>query len=188
MNLSCIRTFEFRTPLGTSLLHIIHEFDNKFIILCGDWNLVQNFSMDTYNYVAQNNKRSVNIVEKIKNDYNLVDPWRVYNPNSSAYTWHKVNPLKQARLDFFLISEELLSIVKDVKILPGYRTDHSYIELELQITKFEKGKGFWHFNNSLLKDTVYVNKVKEIILKTKEEYVPSPILRSYIPNIPNESL
>ena len=167
---------------------IIHEFDNEFIILCGDWNLVQNFSMDTYNYVAQNNKRSVNIVEKIKNDYNLVNPWRVYNPNSSAYTWHKVNPLKQARLDFFLISEELLSIVKDVKILPGYRTDHSYIELELQITKFEKGKGFWHFNNSLLKDTVYVNKVKEIILKTKEEYVPSPILRSYIPNIPNESL
>ena len=35
---------------------------------------------------------------------------------------------------------------------------------------------------------MYVNKVKEIILKTKEEYVPSPILRSYIPNIPNESL
>ena len=70
----------------------------------------------------------------------------------------------------------------------GYRTDHSYIELELQITKFEKGKGFWHFNNSLLKDTVYVNKVKEIILKTKEEYVPSPILRSNIPNIQNESL
>ena len=39
---------------------IIHEFDNEFIILCGDWNLVQIFSMDTYNYVAQNNKRSVN--------------------------------------------------------------------------------------------------------------------------------
>ena len=29
---------------------------------------------------------------------------------------------------------------------------------------------------------MYVKKVKEIILKTKEEYVPSPILRSYIPN------
>ena len=26
LNLSCLRTFEFRTPLGTSLLHTIHIF------------------------------------------------------------------------------------------------------------------------------------------------------------------
>ena len=32
---------------------IIHEFDNEFIILCGDRNLVQNLSMNNYNYTHE---------------------------------------------------------------------------------------------------------------------------------------
>lgn len=167
---------------------IIGEFDNQFIIICGDWNLVQDFRKDTYNYVTQNNQRSLAVIEKIKNDYNLIDPWRTYNPESVGYTWQRSNPIKQARLDYFLISQELLSLIKNVKILPGYRTDHSYIELELKINNFEKGKGFWHFNNSLLRDPEYVRKIKDCILQNKEEYVPLPILKSQIPNISNESL
>ena len=31
------------------------NFDNPFNIFCGDWNLVQNFDLDTYNYVRINN-------------------------------------------------------------------------------------------------------------------------------------
>ena len=36
-----------------------------------------------------------------KNELNLIDPWRVYNPNSTIFTWHRKNPVKMARLDFF---------------------------------------------------------------------------------------
>ena len=41
------------------------------------------------------------------------------------YTWLKKNPVKQARLDFFLISNTTYSKVDKTDILPGYRTDHS---------------------------------------------------------------
>ena len=170
------------------LYNICEEMESEFIIFCGDWNLVQDYNQDCYNYKANNNQNSKSIVDKIKNDFNLVDPWRIYNPSLKAYTWHRKNPVKQARLDFFLISQELMSLVKGVKILPGYRTDHSYIELEIQITNFKKGRGFWRFNNNLLKDLTYANKVKDCILQTKEEYVPSPVLRNMINNIPNENL
>ena len=64
------------------------------------------------------------------------------------------------RLDFFLISEELMSLVNKVEIKPGYRTDHSSVELELKLSDFTCGKGFWKFNNSLLYDKDFVEKVK----------------------------
>lgn len=71
---------------------------------------------------------------------------------------------------FFLISEELIFIVSQVKILPGYRTDHSLLFLELQIDDFKKGKGSSRFNNSPLKDYDYVLQIKSIISETKNEY------------------
>lgn len=49
----------------------------------------------------------------------------------------------------------------------GYRTDHSLLFLELQIDDLKKGKGFWRFNNSLLKDYDYVLQKKNIISGTQ---------------------
>lgn len=99
-----------------------------------------------------------------------MDPWRINNPDARIYTWSKKSPIKQARLDFFLISEELMSLLHSVSILPGYRTDHSIIELQLKFNNFTKGKGFWRFNNSLLRDPTYVQKVKDTIAETELEY------------------
>ena len=42
-----------------------------------------------------------------------------------------MNPFQQSRLDFFLISENLCSTVRDTDITPGYRTDHFMLSLEL---------------------------------------------------------
>lgn len=63
-----------------------------------------------------------------------------------------------------------MSIVSQVEILPGYKTDHSLLLLELHIDDFKKGKGFWRFNNSLLKDYDYVLQIKSIISETQNEY------------------
>ena len=34
-------------------------------------------------------------------------------------------PLKQARLDFFFVSEALMSSIDDINIFSSYRSDHS---------------------------------------------------------------
>ena len=64
----------------------------------------------------------------------------------------KVIHRKKARLDFFLVSSELMTLIDKVTISPGYRSDQAMIELHITFTKFERGKGFWKFNNSLLND------------------------------------
>lgn len=165
--------------------NIIEEFGNEFVILCGDWNVVQDFMLDCHNYVKENNPKNRIEIQNLKNKFNLVDPWRVNNPTSKKFTWTRRNPTKQARLDYFLISEELMSILGNVKIIPGYRTDHSIINIEFKINDFERGRGFWRFNNSLLRDKEYILKIKEIINDTVFEYtrppyVPGPDAELYI--------
>ena len=161
---------------------------NDFQIFCGDWNLVQDKDIDYYNYVNVNNPKARNEVIKLKEIYKLQDPWRVTYPSQKRFTWFKRNPVKKARLDFFLISEELMSLVNKVDINPGYRTDHSIIELELRINDFDKGKGFWKFNNQLLLNTEYISKVKSVIASIKAQYAATPYNRDKISEIEDKDI
>ena len=61
----------------------------------------------------------------------MVDPFRENFPRLKRYTWRKKNPLKQARLDYFLISENMMQYVKSSRIEMGYRSDHSIVTLVL---------------------------------------------------------
>ena len=38
------------------------EFDNELLIICGNWNFVQNPEMDCYNYLLINNPRARKVV------------------------------------------------------------------------------------------------------------------------------
>lgn len=59
------------------------------------------------------------------------------------YICQRRNPIKQAPFDFF--SKCLMSIVSHVKILLGYRTDHSLLFLELQFDDFKKENSVGRF-------------------------------------------
>ena len=86
---------------------IITDNDNPHTIICGDWNLVLDVRLDCFNYVNINNPLARQRVLDLCNQVNLIDPWRIQNPESKKYTWRQNSPLKQSRLDFFLISSEL---------------------------------------------------------------------------------
>ena len=46
-----------------------------------------------------------------------------------------------------------LTDVNGTKMISGYKTDHSSFLLNLDVGKFQKGRSYWKFNNSLLRDT-----------------------------------
>ena len=62
----------------------------------------------------------------------LVGVWREADPEKRGYTWRTFNTAKQGRLDYLLISEELLPEIYGIKIHPSYRSDHSVVSLELK--------------------------------------------------------
>ena len=89
--------------------------------------------------------------------------------NLKKNIWRRPHPLKQARLDYFLISENSMPSVQSHNILPSYRSDHSTIVLSFQINDFKRGSGLWKFNYSLLRDREYTNIVKDCIQQIKEQ-------------------
>ena len=149
---------------------VINDFQTGSMIICGDWNLVQDQLLDTKHYIRDNNIRARNRVSTLKEEHNLCDPWRVNNPNTRQYTWFQRNPIKMSRIDFFLISSDILALTNYTGIKPGYRSDHSIIQLQLNITKDNRGKGFWKFNTSLLKDIEYITLIKQIIHENVTRY------------------
>ena len=139
----------------------MEQYNNTSHIMCGDFNLVLDPTKDYENYSNVNNQNSRKEVLSLISSLNLEDIWRSIHPDGKGFTWRKRNPRKQARLDFFLVAQSLNAYVMNSKIIPGYRTDHSAIALEVCFRQSERGKGYWKFNSSLLRDINYVNIVKK---------------------------
>ena len=162
----------------------IEEFQNVHVIICGDWNMIMDVEMDSFNYVNINNPRARQSVLQLLDQENFIDPWRLMHENKKQYTWRRLNPTKkQARLDFFIIHESSFQYVTNTDIIPGYRTDHSAIILKLKFQNNERGKGYWKFNNSLLKNTQYIDKIKKIIEDVKQTYATNLNPDEMIPNL-----
>jgi exonuclease III len=153
---------------------IIH-YDHQGLIIVGDWNLVFDPVDDYDNYINVNNPKARENVEHMINDLNLTDIWRENNPQVKRFTWRRSSPVKQSRLDFFLLNENLVQYYKDADIVPGYRTDHSMVILKLQFGKDVKRKTFWKFNSSLLKDKEYVEEINQEINNVILEYAAENI-------------
>ena len=119
--------------------------------------------MDTFNYVNINNPRSrTNFIETM-HIFDLLDTFRYFHPSIRRYTWRKKHPIKQARLDYFIISKTFSDLITSCQIRPGYRTDHSMVEIQILINKFSTGKGMWKFNNSLLKHLDFLDTINKSI-------------------------
>ena len=66
------------------------------MIITGDFNLVQDQELDTYNYRNVNNPKAKEKVIEILEIYNLIDPFRELYPDYKRFTWRKKTPFKQA--------------------------------------------------------------------------------------------
>ena len=146
------------------------ELSNEPIILCVDWNVVLNYHSDTINYLKENNPNAQKSVLELIDTFELDDVYRDQEPAGRSYTWSAYSNLKQARLDYFLVSTDLAGLVESTQTCAGYRTDHSLVVMNMIFTHQERGRGFWKFNNSLLSDPAYVKLVKDCINETVDEY------------------
>ena len=59
----------------------------------------------------------------------------------------------------------------NIDIKPAIKSDHSIISLSFKIKNtYTRGKGFWKFNSSLLRDKEYVQKINTCLTDCKEKY------------------
>ena len=101
---------------------------------------------------------------------NLLDIWRIQHESRKRFTWRSDKPCRASRLDYFLISGELLSLNPKSEILNSYRSDHNIIKLSINKSGQKRGKGLWKFNNALLENIEFVDMIKSEISLISNTY------------------
>ena len=100
----------------------------------------------------------------------LIDIWRIRNPDVKRFSWRQKNPAIQCRRDYWLITDSIQEEVEKVDIIPAIGSDHSAITPHINgIENTTYGPLFWKFNASLLGDEAYVNKIYKKSLEWIEE-------------------
>lgn len=153
-----------------NIIDVLGTYDyGDRIILGGDFNVVLEKD-DKF----QGSDRACKSQEKLKSlikSFELLDIWRDRNRKIKRYTWSQPNPLIKCRLDFFLIQKPFEKSVKNSKILTAIKSDHSIVEITIDLEKVKRGRGFWKFNSSVLSETKYKTDMSELIEKNWNESV-----------------
>ena len=132
-------------------------------IIIGDFNLTLDVELDRKNTYCNNNK-ALNELESIMEQYYLKDIWRVHNPELRQYSWYKRGDLyKASRIDLALVSAGLDQKVEDIQYISSIKTDHRAIYMVVTITPYERGTGYWKFNNSFLQKKEFVQRMNNEI-------------------------
>ena len=120
---------------------IVQQNNPDYYVMCSDFNLTLDPDIDSMNYKQLNNPKARIEVLNMIQELNLCDIFRNFYPKLHRYTWRIRNPVKQARLDYFLTSSSMIDLIYKSEIKPGYLSDHSFITLEFIENKFTIGKG-----------------------------------------------
>lgn len=136
------------------------ETNCKFLIE-GDFNVTLKPSLDCSGGNTAL-KESLKFLEDLVMEHDLVDIWGIRIPSCKIFTWRQKKSLTQKRLDYWFISDTLQDDVAKTDILTAIKTDHSAIVLEIDtLADHLRGPSFWKFNNSLLDDTIFVQKMPD---------------------------
>ena len=143
----------------------VKMYANENIVLAGDTNCAINSMDKRGGKPVDEMQEAVVEFQSLLKTHNLIDSWRFKNPQSYGFTWSNPSMKIQCRLDYFLVSKHLNYLINESRILPNIYSDHSAVSLSLSFNEASRprGPGLWKFNNSLLSDNYYVEKLSFLI-------------------------
>ena len=148
------------------------EGNHDYTIIGGDFNFVMDPQIDRKNS-TYNHYNSCEVLTEFMDQCSMCDVWRVQNPLVPKYTWCRDNTegrLSASRIDMFIISESLNDLVSGCKITYGHRSDHSTIELKIQINEYKRGPGIWRLNTQVLNEADYQEGIRQCIKQCVNRY------------------
>ena len=145
----------------------LKENEDKTFIIGGDFNTIKDTELYEKNGRIDTHKLYRNKLSCIIDEFDLVDIWRRKHPSSKQYTWYSSSkPQIFCRLDYFLISDNLIN--NDISCEHGtsYRSDHSPVILNVNLTNIDRGPGYFKLNNSFILVNEYQEGIRKSITET----------------------
>ena len=147
-----------------SLEAYIIEHDDFNFIIGGDFNTILDNKLDKKNGKKDTHFKCRTKLKSIIESHNFSDIWRLQHPGKCQYTWHSNNsPPIFCRLDYFLISENLNNFITSSCIKTGFKTDHSIVDINIDLIRNPKGHGYFKLNNNVLLHPDYQEKIRKTI-------------------------
>ena len=97
-------------------LDLLDPDQDTQIIWGGDFNVIFDTKLDADGGNPQLKLNSVTKLLSMIAENDMCDIYRVRYPFSKRYTWRQKTPLKQRRLDYFLISDQLQDKSKQLRL------------------------------------------------------------------------
>ena len=141
----------------------IDTMGNCELMIMSDFNLTLNHKIDRLPH-KEYSKGATQILKKIIEDRELCDVWRVNNPQTIQYSWSRFKPqFTGSRIDFMLANGGLINRVLEIGYEASVLSDHQCLVCEMNFVDQPWGPGYWKFNNCLLSDPIFVEKVNALI-------------------------
>uniref|UniRef100_A0A3B1J7U7 Reverse transcriptase domain-containing protein n=1 Tax=Astyanax mexicanus TaxID=7994 RepID=A0A3B1J7U7_ASTMX len=138
-----------------NLFNIIPFTSSDNIIIGGDFNCCLDSNLDKLSAKTSPILVSAQILNSLLKSTNLVDIWRLQHPTTKGFSFYSPVHKSFSRIDYFLISSELVPRVNSTVYHPILISDHSPITLTLQ-NIITKPAYHWKFNLNLLSDTTFI--------------------------------
>lgn len=151
----------------------IERLENVQKILLGDFNMALNleYDIDQQSPIPLNNrkhKKAAELLLSFLQEHSLIDVWRLANPNKFRFTWRSGQ--RKSRIDYIFVSSFLTQLIEKTDVMPRYLSDHSMPLIVLAQHTQQRGRGYWKFNNALLGDKKFVDRMNEVILEELDNY------------------
>lgn len=108
-------------------------------------------------------KNVVLSLNEFMNSCGLYDTWRLFHPSVKELSWSRRNDFVPRRIDYAFTSESVFNDVLDCSMHSVPFSDHRCIQTVIKCSQFERGPGYWSFNNNMLRDPDFVYMVNELI-------------------------
>ena len=149
---------------------LIDKSELTTLIVGGDWNctLSKNDKSGSKPCKATNYR---NLVLTTIDVLDLVDIQGERHPKLRKHSYESKALKVKSRIDFFLVAKNLTQFVKKSEIYPSTAPDHKVIYMSLSLSsETPREHGLWKFNNSLLNNEHYVNKIRTTYFQTCSYY------------------
>lgn len=132
-------------------------------IIGGDFNCTLNPVIDRSSGCDSSKTQTRKVLKQYIEDINLVDIWREQNPNKVEYSCQSCIGKSRSRIDYFLVSKELISRIKNCRYSSIVISDHAAISFDIYMKELNYNSPKWRLQTKWLQSPEFVKHVEDKI-------------------------
>ena len=130
-----------------------------FYLIGGDWNCCLSPELDRSTGSDTTKAQTRKLLKQYMVDMNLVEVWRELNPDKREYSCHSSVGKSRSRIDYFIVSRELLSKITDCWYDSIVISDHAAVSLTIHIDNLIHNPPNWRLSVMWLHNPDFVKFV-----------------------------